>query len=98
MNRLNRRFAFACLSSALLLGAAACARVPEPATRVTTKTEAGTSTALPAAEVAARKGALVRFVHAVPGLAAVDLFAGDGMAFAGTAYKATTAYCELPGA
>jgi hypothetical protein len=97
MNRVNGRFALALMASALLL-AAACARVPEPETRVTTKTGAGTSTALPAAEVAARKNALVRFVHAMPGLAAADLFAGDAKAFAGVAYKAATAYQELPGA
>ena len=98
MNRVNVRFAVACLASALLLGAAACARVPGPTARVTTKTDAGTSTALPAAEVGARKNALVRFVHAVPGLAALDLFAGDTKAFAGAAYKTATAYQELPSA
>jgi hypothetical protein len=37
-------------------------------------------------------------VHAVPGLAAVDLFAGDTKAFAGAAYKSATAYQELSSA
>ena len=40
----------------------------------------------------------MRFVHAVPGLSSVDLFAGDGKAFDNVAYKATSAYRELPAA
>ena len=98
MKRVNVRFVFASLASALLVACAACARVPGPEMRVTTKTDAGTTTALPAAEVAARKNALVRFVHAVPGLAALDLFAGDTKAFAGASYKTATGYQELAGA
>lgn len=65
---------------------------------VTTKTDAGTTTAPPVSEAAARGGALVRFVHAVPGLAPVDLFAGDTRAFDGVIYKHVAAYRELPGA
>jgi hypothetical protein len=82
----------------LLAAAAACGAAKEQGGPVTTKTEAGTTTALPASEVASRKNALVRFVHAVPGLAAVDLFAGDAKAFEGAAYKTTTAYREMPSA
>ena len=101
MNGLSVRFALRAFASVLLLAAAAgCARLgaPEQTGPVTTKTDAGTMTALPASEVAARKGALVRFVHAVPGLSSVDLFAGDGKAFDNVAYKATSAYRELPAA
>src|SRR5215207_11222278 len=99
MKRLRVRSALKGLAPALLLLAAACAGVgSEEKLSVTTRTGAGTTTAPPAGEVAARKNALVRFVHAVPGLAAVDLFAGDGKSFNGTSYKAATAYVELPSA
>jgi hypothetical protein len=88
--------ACALLLAALLAG---CARLgSEQAGPVMTKTDAGTTTALPVSEVAARKNALARFVHAVPGLAAVDLYAGDARAFEGAAYKSTSAYRELPAA
>lgn len=83
----------------LLAALAGCARVgSERDGPVMTKTAAGTTTALPASEVAARKNALVRFVHAVPGLAAVDLYAGDARAVEGAAYKSTSGYRELPAA
>src|SRR5215207_4508532 len=99
MNRLRVRFGLKGLAPALLLLAAACAGVgSEENLPVTTRTEAGTTTAPPAGEVAARKNALVRFVHAVPGLASVDLFAGDSKAFDGAFYKTVTAYAELPSA
>jgi hypothetical protein len=100
MNRLRGRFALGGLAAALLLAAAAgCARLgSEQAGPVTTKTEAGTTTAPAASEAAARKNALVRFVHTVPGLAPVDLFAGDSKAFDGVTYKYVTAYRELPSA
>jgi len=99
MKRLRVRFALKGLAPALLLLAAACAGVgSEEKLSVTTRTEAGTTTAPPAGEVAARKNALVRFVHAVPGLASVDLFAGDRKAFDGAFYKTVTAYAELPSA
>ena len=98
MKRVGARFAFACVASALLLSAAGCARVPEPGVRVTSKTGAGTTDAPASAEVSARKGALVRLAHTVPGLAAVDLFAGDAKAFENAAYKSATAYRELPSA
>lgn len=96
MNRNSIRFTLGGLAYALLLTAAACGASSELNGPVTTRTDAGTSTALPAAEVAARKNAQVRFVHAVPGLASVDLFAGDVRAFEGAAYKSTTAYREMP--
>ena len=43
---------------------------------VTTKTPAGQSTAPSASAAAQRDNALVRFVHAIPAGAAVDLMAG----------------------
>ena len=100
MKRLRVRFALKGLAPALLiLAAAACAGTgSEGNVAVTTKTEAGTTSAPPAGEVAARKNALVRFVHAVPGLASVDLFAGDSKAFDGAFYRTVTAYAELPSA
>ena len=98
MNRNSQRFALRSLACVVLLAAAACSAAPEQSGPVKTKTEAGTTTAPLAAEVAARKGALVRLVHAVPGVASVDLFAGDGKVFENAAYKATTAYRELPSA
>jgi hypothetical protein len=98
MNRLRGRFALRGLAAALLLASAAgCARQGSEQTGpVTTRTEAGTTTAPAASEVAARNNALVRFVHAVPGLAPVDVFAGDNKAFDAVIYKHVTAYRELP--
>ncbi len=100
MTRLRGRLALRGLAAALLLAAAAsCARLgTEQTGPITTKTDAGVTTAPLAAEVGARQNALVRFVHAVPGLAPVDVFAGDGKAFDGVIYKYVTAYRELPSA
>jgi hypothetical protein len=98
MNGIRVRLALCgMLAASLALAAAGCARLgSEGVGPVMTKTDAGTVTAPAASEVAARKNALVRFVHAVPGLAPVDLFAGDGKAFDGVTYKYVTAYRELP--
>jgi Domain of unknown function (DUF4397) len=100
MNRQSGWFALRGLAAALLLvTAAGCARLGSEQTGpVTTTTEAGSTTAPAASEVAARKNALVRFVHAVPGLAPVDVYAGDSKAFDAVIYKYVTAYRELPGA
>lgn len=62
---------------------------------VTTVTEGGVSNAPPAAEAEKRKVALVRFVHAVPGLAGVDFLAGDDILQRGAVYKNVTAYAEV---
>lgn len=97
MKRLCGRFDLRGLAALLLLAAAGCGVVgTEPSGPVTSKTAAGTTTAPPATEVGARKNALVRFVHAVPGLAPVDVFAGDGKAFEAVTYKHVTAYREMP--
>ena len=97
MKRLRGRFVLRGLAALLLLAAAGCGRTGSEQTgSVTTKTDSGTTSAPPAAEVGARKNALVRFVHAVPGLAPIDLYAGDGKAFDAVIYKYVTAYRELP--
>jgi hypothetical protein len=98
MNGLRVRFALRGLAAALLLAAASgCARLDSGQTGpVTTRSDTGTTTAPAASEVAARKNALVRFVHAVPGLAPVDVFAGDGKAFEAVIYKYVTGYREMP--
>lgn len=100
MDRNGGGLALRVMAAALVLaGAAGCARLgSEQTAAVTTKTDAGTTTAPPASEAAARNNALVRFVHAVPGLAPVDLYAGDARAFDGVIYKHATAYRELPSA
>lgn len=98
MRRLCGRLALCGLLAFLPLAAGACGARSEQTQQVTTKTDAGTFTALPAGEVAARKNALLRFAHAVPGLAAADLFANDDKAFDGATYKTVTAYRELPSA
>ena len=100
MNRVRARFALRVLAAALVAASAlGCSRLDAVQTGpVTTKTEAGTTTAPSASEAAARKNALVRLVHTVPGLAPLDLYAGDTRAFEGVIYKYVTTYRELPSA
>lgn len=99
MNRFSGRLVLSLLTAAMSLTSVACGGTRSWQNRsVMTKTEAGTFKSSPASEVAARKNALARFVHAVPGLASVALFANDGKSFAGVAYKSVTAYRELPSA
>lgn len=99
MNILRGRLTLLMVTTVLLLASAACAGAGSDQTRqVLTRTDGGPFTALPASEVAGRKNALARFVHAVPGLAAVDLYANDSKAFGGAAYKSVSAYGELPSA
>ena len=84
------------LAVLLLLLTTACNSESNQTQSVTTKTGAGTSTAPPAVEVSKRKNALVRFVHAVPGVAALDLFVNDSKAFTETSYKKVTPFHEVP--
>ena len=81
----------------ILLFAAACNQGADQKQPVTTKTDAGTSTAPPAGEVKKRNNALLRFIHTIPGVAPTDLFANDTKAFANVAYKTVTPYQELRG-
>ena len=83
------------LAVATLLLAAACASESNQTQPVTTTTDTGASTAPPTKEVGQRRNALVRFIHAVPGLAAVDVFANDTKVTAETRYKAVTPYAEI---
>jgi len=79
----------------LLLMLAACSGESNQTQPVTTTTNAGTSTAPPAKEVGQRNNTLVRFIHAVPGLAALDLFVNDIKVIGEARYKAVTPYSEL---
>lgn len=63
---------------------------------VTSKTDAGVSSAPAAEAVENRDKALVRVVNAIPGGSAIDIWAGDSTAFQGVAYKKATAYREIP--
>lgn len=87
------------LATALLLVASACtgSNQNQP---VTTTTNANgntqTTTAPPAREAERRDNALARFIHAIPGGGAVDVFADDRRAFTNVAYKSVTPYQEIP--
>ena len=72
---------FAVLLFSVVL-ASACSRESQQTQPVTTKTEKGTSTALPAKEVEQRGKTLVRIIHAMPGSPAPDVFADEAKAFA----------------
>jgi hypothetical protein len=62
---------------------------------VTTKTDRGTTSAPPAEAVEERDKALVRVINAMPG-GPVSVWAGDSAAFRAVAYKAATAFREIP--
>jgi hypothetical protein len=84
------------LAVAMILLIVACNSESNQNQPLTTTTNSGTSTAAPAKEVEQRKNALVRFVHALPSLAAVDLFANDTKITGDVRYKAVTSYSEIP--
>ncbi len=95
------RILFLGLIAASLLTLAACAS--ESANNdqsVTTRSSSGsmTTTAPPAKEAEQRGQALVRLIHAAPGVAALDGFANDSKVFTDVTYKNITAYREVPGA
>ena len=83
--------------AALSLSVGACQRDSTQNAPVTTTTAAGQSAAPAAAAVEERDNALVRVVHAVPAGSTVDVWADDERVFDGLAYKAVTAYREVPG-
>lgn len=64
---------------------------------ITTTSPAGQATAPPAAVAERADNALVRFVHAVPAGAAVDLYADDNPTFTDVAFKSVTPYREVDG-
>jgi hypothetical protein len=83
------------LAGGAVMLAAACNETRDTGA-VTSKTDAGTSSAPAAEAVENRDKALVRVVNAIPGGSAVDIWAGDSAAFQGVAYKKATAYREIP--
>ncbi len=100
---MNTQLRIPCLSLilALLLPLAACTN--ESANKdqsVTTRSSNGnmTTTAPPAKDAEQRGQALVRLIHAAPGVAALDGFANDSKVFTDVTYKNITAYREVPGA
>ena len=82
------------LMVALLL-MAACSSDPKQTQPVTSKTDAGTSTAPPAKDVKQRDNALVRVINAVPGATSLNVFADDQKVFEGVSFKSVTPYKEL---
>ena len=76
---------------------AACERAETRTAPVTSSTPAGSSTAPSAAAAASRDEALVRVVHAVPLGSAMDVYAGDLVAFDAVGFKAVTRYRALDG-
>jgi hypothetical protein len=85
------------LTALLLILTAACGGESKQTQPVVTTTDSGSSSAPPAKEVQQRGKALVRFIHAVPGVAPLDLFAEGAKAFADARYKTLTPYREMPG-
>lgn len=77
--------------------ALACERAETRTAPVTTSTPAGASTAPSAAAAASRDEALVRVVHAIPFGSAMDVYAGDLLAFDAVGFKSVTSYRALDG-
>ena len=84
----------------LLIGCAftfGCERAETRTGPVTSTTPSGSSTAPSAAAASSRDEALVRVVHAVPLGSAMDLYAGDLVAFYAVGFKSVTSYRALDG-
>lgn len=88
-----------CLATLLICGllATACERAETRSAPVTTSSPAGGSIAPSAADAASRDEALVRVVHAIPFASAMDIYAGDLLAFNGVGFKGVTSYRALDG-
>ena len=80
---------------ATLLLTVACSNEARQNQPVISRTDAGTSTAPPAKEVAQRGNALVRVINAVPGATSFDVFADDQKVFENVSFKSVTPYKEL---
>jgi hypothetical protein len=76
--------------------AVACERAETRTAPVTTSTPAGSSSA-PSAAASSRDEALVRVVHAIPFGSAMDVYAGDLLAFDAVGFKSVTSYRALDG-
>ena len=87
--------AIAVLISSVL--ALACERAETRTAPVITSTPAGSSTAPSAAAASSRDEALVRVVHAIPFGSAMDVYAGDLLAFDAVGFKSVTSYRALDG-
>jgi hypothetical protein len=75
----------------------ACERAETRTAPVTSSTPAGSSTAPSAAAASSRDEALVRVVHAIPFGSAMDVYAGDLLAFDAVGFKSVTSYRALDG-
>jgi hypothetical protein len=64
--------------------------------RVTSRSGGDTSSAPAAEAVEERDHALIRAVNAIPGQAAITIYAGDSAAFKDVSYKKATGYEEIP--
>ena len=81
----------------LIANCAACERAETKSAPVTTSSPAGTSTAPSSTSAASRDEALVRVVHAIPNASAMDVLAGDLVAFDAVNFKSVTSYRALDG-
>jgi hypothetical protein len=77
--------------------ASACEGTETSTAPVTSSSPSGSSTAPSGAAAKHRDEALLRVVHAVPGGAQLDLFAGDLVLFDGLGFKSVTPYRAIDG-
>jgi hypothetical protein len=91
---MNKQINLGLILVALLL-TVACSTESRQTQPVTSRTDAGTSTAPPSNEVAQRGNALVRVINAVPGATSFDVFADDQKVFEEVSFKSITPYKEL---
>ena len=91
---MNKQINLGLILAALLL-TVACTNEPKQTLSLTSRTDAGTSTAPPAKEVAQRGNALVRVINAVPGATSFDVFADDQKVFEEVSFRSVTPYKEL---
>jgi hypothetical protein len=92
-------YAIRIAATLLICGAltTACEQAESRTAAVTTTTPAGSATAPSAAAASSRDEALVRVVHAIPFASAMDVYAGDLLAFNGVGFKSVTTYRALDG-
>lgn len=88
---------FAALALAAGVGTFVGCEDSQPQTPVTTTTPQGQETSPAPAALERPDTALVRFVHAAPGAAELDLYADDARTFDGVGFKTVTAYQPING-